>query len=85
MNTKLTLSIDRDIIVAARKLAKARRTSISKLIGNYLQSIAEGSRVNEGPAQLSAPIRKLKGSIRLKQPIDDDKAQLRKALRERHL
>jgi hypothetical protein len=85
MNTKLTLSIDRDIIVAAKKQAKARRTSISKLIGNYLQSLAAGPRMDDGTIQLSAPIRQLKGSIRLKQPIDDDKEQLRKALRKRHL
>ncbi|HLP15784.1 MAG TPA: DUF6364 family protein, partial [Bacteroidota bacterium] len=75
----------RDIIVAAKHHAKSRKTSLSKLIGNYLESLGGESRLEDGTVRLSVPIRRLKGSIRLKQPIVDDKAMLRKALRKRHL
>ena len=36
MTTKLTLSIDKDIIEQAKKYAQANNTSLSSLIENYL-------------------------------------------------
>jgi hypothetical protein len=55
------------------------------LIGTYLESLAAGTGKNDRTVQLSARIRHLKGSIRLKEPITDDKEQLRNALRRNHL
>jgi len=56
MNTKLTLSLDKEIIQRAKKYAKEHNISLSFLIENYLQKIvadyhseeiAKGSIVNE--------------------------------------
>lgn len=37
MNTKLTLSIDQKIVESAKKKLKLSRTSISKVVENYLK------------------------------------------------
>ncbi len=39
MNTKLTLSVDQDLIQQAKEYAKSNGTSISKMVENYLQSV----------------------------------------------
>ena len=39
MNTKLTLSLDRDIIEKAKEFAQSRHQSLSKLIETYLQQL----------------------------------------------
>lgn len=39
MNTKLTLSLDRDIIEQAKEFAQARHQSLSKLIEGYLRQL----------------------------------------------
>lgn len=41
MNTKLTLSIDKEIIEGAKTYAKSHRVSLSKLIENYLNSLTK--------------------------------------------
>lgn len=43
MNTKLTLSLDKEIIEEAKTYAKSHRVSLSKLIENYLNSITRKS------------------------------------------
>lgn len=57
MNTKLTLSLDRDIIEQAKEFARSRHQSLSKLIEGYLRQLA-GSKDMKAPvtpivAQLS--------------------------------
>jgi len=39
MNTKLTLSIDRDIIEQAKRFAQSQHQSLSKLIEGYLRQV----------------------------------------------
>lgn len=39
MNTKLTLSLDKDIIEQAKSYAKTHKVSLSSLIENYLQKL----------------------------------------------
>lgn len=39
MNTKLTLSLDEDIVAKAKAFAKERHTSISKMLEDYLRVI----------------------------------------------
>ena len=41
MNTKLTLNLNKSIIENAKDYAKENRTSLSKLIENYLSSITK--------------------------------------------
>ncbi len=40
--SKLTLSVDEAVVTRAKRYAKERRTSISKMVEAYLSSIAEG-------------------------------------------
>ena len=35
MNTKLTLSLNKDVVLAAKKYAKAHQTSVSQIVENY--------------------------------------------------
>lgn len=44
MNTKLTLSLDRETIEEAKSYAKANKVSLSKLIENYLNSLTRTSK-----------------------------------------
>ena len=44
MDTKLTLKLEQDIIEKAKDYAKLRKTSLSKLIENYLQRITNEPR-----------------------------------------
>jgi dsDNA-specific endonuclease/ATPase MutS2 len=39
MNTKLTLSLDRDIIEQAKEFAQSQHQSLSKLIEGYLRQV----------------------------------------------
>ena len=39
MDTKLTLKLNEDIIESAKEYAKAKKTSLSALIENYLQKL----------------------------------------------
>lgn len=39
MDTKLTLKLDEDVIEKAKEYAKAKKTSLSDLIENYLQKL----------------------------------------------
>jgi phage-related minor tail protein len=43
MNTKLTLSIDEDVIQAAKEFAKSNNRSVSKLVEDYLYTISKES------------------------------------------
>lgn len=64
MNTKLTLSLDKDIIERAKIYAKEKNISLSFLIENYLlllisdfktEELAKGSIVNELSGVLELP------------------------------
>lgn len=41
MNTKLTLNLNKNIIESAKDYAKENKTSLSKLIENYLNSLTK--------------------------------------------
>ncbi len=41
MNTKLTLNLDRKVIERAKKYARGRSTSVSKMTERYLRAIVE--------------------------------------------
>ncbi len=41
MNTKLTLSLDRDVIEQAKQFAQSQHQSLSKLIEGYLRQVTK--------------------------------------------
>ena len=41
MDTKLTIKLDDDVIIRAKTYAKRRKTSLSKMIESYLDSVTK--------------------------------------------
>ncbi len=82
MSKKLTLSIDEAIIERAKKYAKKKKKSLSKLIEEYLKYVSE--RENENiELELTPTVRKLLGSVKMKkESIEDAKF---KYLKEKYL
>jgi dsDNA-specific endonuclease/ATPase MutS2 len=62
MDTKLTLKLEESIIEKAKKYAKERTTSLSKLIENYLQVITAET---EGKEKITPLVKSLSGIIKL--------------------
>ena len=60
MNTKLTLSLDKNIINEAKKYAKLRHKSISKIIENYLKNIT----TDKDDEELTPIVHELAGSVK---------------------
>jgi hypothetical protein len=67
MNTKLTLSIEEDLIRKAKKYARSKGRSLSDLVENYLKGLVSAS---DQTAKISPRMEKLKGIVRL--PADFD-------------
>jgi hypothetical protein len=81
MNTKLTLSIEEEIIIKAKAFAKDNGKSLSQLIENYLSALVNhSSQVVEEPSLLYS----LKGSFKDKELIDY-KQQLKGVLGKKYL
>jgi hypothetical protein len=67
MTTKLTLTIEEEVIKTAKKYAQKKGRSLSGLVENYLKALASE---DQPGAETSARVRRLRGSIRL--PLDFD-------------
>ncbi len=62
--SKLTLSVDDTIIRRAKRYAKARGTSVSRLVEQFL-SLVPNERPGDGPSDAAPPIlRRLRGSLK---------------------
>lgn len=72
MDKKLTLSLNKNIIEAAKQYAKSNNVSLSKLIESYLGSLIErekpGHAVDGKVAEITPLVKSLSGVI----SIDDD-------------
>ncbi|MEL6867965.1 MAG: DUF6364 family protein [Bacteroidota bacterium] len=62
MDKKLTLSLNKEVIEKAKQYARENKISLSKLIENYLQSIAENKTTN---VEITPLVEKLSGVIEL--------------------
>lgn len=71
MDTKLTLKLEQDIIEKAKDYAKLRKTSLSKLIENYLQRITNQSEETE---KITPLVKSLTGIINLPEEFDHKKS-----------
>jgi hypothetical protein len=67
MDTKLTLKLEQEIIEKAKDYAKSRKTSLSKLIENYLQRITSE---NEEKDKITPLVKSLSGIIDLSKDFD---------------
>ena len=81
MTTKLTLTVEEDVIKRAKLYAKHTGRSLSELIETYLETLTEE---NQETQQISPKLKKLAGSIKL--PADfDEKKELRSYFESKHL
>lgn len=80
MNTKLTLTIEKEVIEKAKRYAEQKGRSLSDIIENYLKVITGEDSENE---ELTPLIKHLKGSF--KAPEDFDyKRQLSGKLKDKY-
>lgn len=70
MDTKLTLKLEETIIEKAKDYAKNHKTSLSKLIENYLLNIT-GDKVND--EKITPLVKSLSGVINLPEGFDHKK------------
>ena len=83
MNTKLTLSIEQDVIESAKDYAKRHGKSLSSIVEEYLKALVKDKSFKE-KRELSKIVKDLKGSISL--PKDKSyKDLLQDALIEKYL
>ena len=67
MTTKLTLTIEGEVIDSAKKYARKKGKSLSDIVENYLKSIAAQETNTEN---LSPKVTALKGVIKLPEDFD---------------
>jgi len=82
MNTKLTLTIKKEVIQKANKYAKQKKQSLSDIIENYLKAITQDV-VNE-EIEMTPVVKSLKGSFKAPKEFDY-KEELTKALSDKYL
>jgi len=81
MTTKLTLTVEEEVIKKAKSYAKQTGRSLSELIETYLEALTETSPENQ---QISPKLKKLAGSVKL--PVDfDEKKELAAYFESKHL
>ena len=69
MNTKLTLTIEKDVIEVAKDYAKERGQSLSEMVENYFKIITVERR-KISPKQLSPKVQRLRGILPKEAAID---------------
>lgn len=69
MNTKLTLTIEKEVIEIAKEYAKEKGQSVSEMVENYFKLVTVSRRKIE-EKQLSPQVRKLRGIIKNGENID---------------
>lgn len=83
MNTKLTLTIEQEVILKAKKYAKDKNRSLSDIIENYLKNLTKEEKAKE-LKKLNPVVKSLKGSFKMPKNMDYKK-ELRNRLKEKYL
>ncbi len=83
MNTKLTLSINQIVIEEAKKYAKSSGKSLSRIVEEYLKSLALKEESDKKKASLKI-VRELKGSVKIPKDFTSYKEILKDALLEKY-
>jgi len=82
MNTKLTLTIEQEIIQKAKEYAKQKNRSLSDIIENYLKMLTKEDKKES--TKLSPVVKSLRGSFKAPENMDY-KAELKKRIEEKYL
>ena len=81
MTTKLTLTVEEDVIKKAKSYAKHTGRSLSELIEKYLETLTDE---HKDTGQISPKLKRLIGSVKL--PADfDEKKELNTYFENKHL
>ena len=83
MNTKLTLTIEQEIIKRAKNYAKEKNRSLSDIIENYLKILTKEERKQKS-TKLSPVVESLKGYFKMPENMDYKK-ELGNRLEEKYL
>ena len=81
MDTKLTLTIDKQVITKAKKYAKNSGRSLSDLIESYLKNVVSSN--NKDDFEISPRVKALMGSFKVPSNFDYKK-ELSNALSEKY-
>ena len=68
MDTKLTLTIEQEVIVKAKKFARKKGVSLSAIVENYFILLTMGSKSTG--FELSSTVKSLKGSFKAPQDFN---------------
>ena len=71
MDIKLTLKLEQNIIENAKEYAKTHRTSLSKLIENYLHNLTSNNK--DKTSDISPLVKSLSGIINLQEEFNHKK------------
>ena len=82
MNTKLTLTIEQEIIKRAKDYAKEKNRSLSDIIENYLKVLTKEEQ-KQKDKRLNPVVKSLKGSFKMPKNMDYKK-ELRNRLEEKY-
>ena len=69
MNTKLTLTIEKEVIEIAKEYAKEKGQSLSEMVENYFKFVTV-KRIKIKEKQLSPKVRTLRGIIKADKDLD---------------
>jgi len=83
MNTKLTLSIEQELIQKAKDYAKQKNLGLSDIIKNYLTILTQEEK-KENLITLTPIVKSLKGSFKMPANMDY-KEELSKRLEQKYL
>ncbi|MEQ8703482.1 MAG: DUF6364 family protein [Phaeodactylibacter sp.] len=84
MNTKLTLTVDKDVIDAAKKYAKSNGRSLSGIIEEYLKSLVQNNS-EDSDFEISPLVQSLWGSVKPIPESTDYKEILAEELAKKYL
>lgn len=83
MNTKLTLTIEKEVIERAKNYAKLKNRSLSDIIENYLKTLTKSNSEIKN-AKLNPAVVSLKGSFKMPKDMDYKK-ELKDRLEKKYL
>lgn len=69
MNTKLTLTIEKEVVKIAKQYAKQKGQSLSEIVENYFKFVTV-NRAKIENKQLSSRVKKLRGIIKIDKNTD---------------
>ncbi|MCJ7448381.1 MAG: DUF6364 family protein [Bacteroidales bacterium] len=67
MDTKLTIKLDNDVITRAKRYAQRRRTSLSKMIESFLDSVTKNE---SDDIEITPLVKSLSGVIKVPEDFD---------------